>query len=247
MGTGASAPKEGVLANPRLIYASQRSNKEKKNFVIDAPVLIDLKHGSIRYREYKDEMEVKNKSKMKEKPFEGEERQKKGHYFYHPRLQDFSEKASVDKEDPHKFLMVVKGPASAKQKKIFYVYGKGWNATDGEVTKPARSKAMGQDPTWPQRQNPNDVYYNISFLNDVPKEDPIPGIPNRHSMEFAVGESETVNDLRVKVAHTIIKSAMYIHMCFLNQEVSGDTLVEQLQSNGSVTNIGGVKVTLMDH
>lgn len=62
-----------------------------QDYAIDAPVLIDLKHGSIRYRYAEDENEPKNKSKKIEVPFEGEEKKKKGHYFYHPRLNDFSE------------------------------------------------------------------------------------------------------------------------------------------------------------
>lgn len=54
---------------------------------IDAPVLIDLKHGSIRYR-YAEE---NGKSPKKEKAYEGDGKQLKGHYFYHPRLNDFGE------------------------------------------------------------------------------------------------------------------------------------------------------------
>ena len=70
----------------------------------------------------------------------------------------------MDREDPHKFMYVMKGPNSAKGKKVFYVYGKGFGAKDGEVTKPMASKSMGQDPNWPQRQNPYDVYYNVKFI-----------------------------------------------------------------------------------
>ena len=73
--------------------------------------------------------------------------------------------ASLEKEDPHKFVYVVKGPASAQQKKVFYVYGKGWNAKDGKLVKPTATREMGQDPTWPLRQHPNDVYYDITFLD----------------------------------------------------------------------------------
>ena len=73
--------------------------------------------------------------------------------------------ASVEKEDDHKFMYVMKGPARAKQKKVFYVYGKGWGAKDGAVVKPTATKEMGQDPTWPLRQHPNDVYYDIRVLD----------------------------------------------------------------------------------
>ena len=71
----------------------------------------------------------------------------------------------MDKEDDHKFMYVMKGPARAQQKKVFYVYGKGWGAKDGAVVKPTATKEMGQDPTWPLRQHPNDVYYDIRVLD----------------------------------------------------------------------------------
>lgn len=73
--------------------------------------------------------------------------------------------ANKDREDPEKFLYVIKGPTSAKQKKVFYVYGRGLNAADGILTRPMATRAMGPDPTWPQRQNPNDVYYNLTFIS----------------------------------------------------------------------------------
>jgi len=59
-----------------------------QNVRIDAPVLIDLKHGSIRYRYLEEDSKA---SKRKEHPHEGDEKQKKGHYFYHPRLNEFGE------------------------------------------------------------------------------------------------------------------------------------------------------------
>ena len=73
--------------------------------------------------------------------------------------------ARVENEESHKFVYVVKGPTSAQQKKVFYVYGKGWNAKDGTVTRPTTTKEMGKDPTWPLRQQPHDVYYDITFLD----------------------------------------------------------------------------------
>jgi len=78
----------------------------------------------------------------------------------------FSPEATVDREDPHKFLFVSRGPNSCKQKKIFYVYGRSLDAKDGEITKPTLNHAMDRDPAWPERQHPNDVYYNITFIKD---------------------------------------------------------------------------------
>lgn len=245
MGTASSVqPKHGVLPNPRIQYAEERKKKYKKEYHIDAPVLIDLKHGSIRYRYMDDTNESPRK---KEKPFEGDAGQKKGHYFYHPRLNDFSSKASAEREDPQKFLYVVKGPTSAKDKKVFYVYGRGLDAKDGQLTRPMATKAMGPDPTWPQRQNPNDVYYNLTFIRQVPADDPIPGIPNRYQMQFALKKTETVNELRKKIAHTIIKSAANVHICFKYNSLSGEKVIAELLSEDDPPEMFGVNVTLMDH
>lgn len=57
----------------------------------------------------------------------------------------------------------MKGPASAKNKKIFYVYGRGWNALDGMRTKPTLTKEEGEDFSWPQMRRPNTCYYNLVF------------------------------------------------------------------------------------
>lgn len=252
MGTGSSVqPKQGVLPNPRVLYADQLSKQSKnKQYVIDAPVLMDLKHGSIRYRYEEDGHKPKDKSRKVEVPFEGEEKRKKGHYFYHPRLNDFSERASLEKEDPHKFVYVVKGPASAQQKKVFYVYGKGWNAKDGKLVKPTATREMGQDPTWPLRQHPNDVYYDITFLDHAVTEEPIAGIPNRHRIQYSLQATDTVNDLRGKIAKTILKSASYIHICYRKEELQLSSVIGDLLKSGS-DNIPpshfGIEVTLMDH
>ena len=58
---------------------------------MDAPVLVDVEYGSVRYRYGKYEGEPSNKSRRVERPFEGEDRVDKQHYFYHARLKDFSE------------------------------------------------------------------------------------------------------------------------------------------------------------
>jgi hypothetical protein len=49
-------------------------------------------------------------------------------------------------------VVFFKGPASAKNKKLFYVYGRGWNAMDGNRTLPTLTKEEGEDYSWPQRR-----------------------------------------------------------------------------------------------
>lgn len=74
--------------------------------------------------------------------------------------------ASKEKEDQFKFTYVARGPPRAQQKKLFYVYGRGWNAIDGIKKLPTLSSEGGKDYAWPSEARvPNDVYYNVTFLN----------------------------------------------------------------------------------
>lgn len=73
---------------------------------------------------------------------------------------------SREKEDDFKFMYVQRGPTRAKQKKMFYVYGRGWNAVDGKRTLPTDTKQEGTDYAWPlETRVPNDVYYNITYTS----------------------------------------------------------------------------------
>ncbi|KAJ8314763.1 hypothetical protein KUTeg_006913 [Tegillarca granosa] len=165
MGTGASKePPVGVRANPRVVYTDQLSKKENKNLSIDTPVLVDVEHGSIRYRYGSYKGEPSNKSRRIEKSYEGNDKINKQHYFYHARLNDFGKEASETKEDPSKFIYVAKGPNRAHQKKVFYVFGKGWNAMDGQKVLPTSTQEEGRDYAWSSTRKPNDVYYNLTFI-----------------------------------------------------------------------------------
>ena len=53
-------------------------------------MLVKLHHGSVRYRR-KDEMGTEKKERV-ERPHEGTEREKKHGYFFHAKLNDFSER-----------------------------------------------------------------------------------------------------------------------------------------------------------
>ncbi|KAL3870045.1 hypothetical protein ACJMK2_042662 [Sinanodonta woodiana] len=229
MGSSASS-NPGVSANPRLVYADNLSKKVKKNLSIDAPVLVDFQHGSVRYRYGQYEGAPSQKAKRKERTFEGEEEMtEKRHYFYHPRLKDFSENASEKKEDEFKFLYVTKGPARAKQKKLYYVYGKGWGAMDGLKTKPSKTIEPGPDYAWPNsRRNPFDVYYQVDILDtDVNEE-------NYHYEEEHGGAqvtsmtekiililktTDTIADIKVKLGTRIVKSPKNIHIWFQKEEI----------------------------
>jgi hypothetical protein len=98
-------------------------------------------------------------------PHEGStELDTKQHYFYHSRLHKFGSDASRDEEDPVKFLCVTKAPTNAHNKKVFYVYGKGWNSTDRERIRPTQTVEEGKDFAWPTTKQPHDVVYSLSIV-----------------------------------------------------------------------------------
>ena len=82
-----------------------------QSHVIDAPILVKVEHGTLRYR-YKEDGEEDppsgNNRKRKKKgrievAHEGPERSKKHGYFFHSTLNDFSESKRVSVADPRFF------------------------------------------------------------------------------------------------------------------------------------------------
>ncbi|XP_060069928.1 uncharacterized protein LOC132549960 [Ylistrum balloti] len=242
MGSGASNQTVGVPANPRVIYSDALGKRERKRLRIDAPVLVDVEHGSVRYRYgNKESTENADPHKTKGKPFEGTNRINKDHYFYHARLNDFSEKGSREKEDDFKFMYVQKGPNRAKEKKLFYVYGKGWNAMDGQRRLPSETKQEGRDFAWPlETRIPNDVYYNLSFtLQDAEIEDTpedrlvvdLSSTANKQTIELTLTDADTAKDIQKKIAYKILKSANSIHICHKGKELRDEDVIGDLRES----------------
>ncbi|XP_052090420.1 uncharacterized protein LOC127727050 [Mytilus californianus] len=243
MGAGASSNQTvGVTANPRVLYSDQLSKKEKKTQRIDVPVLIDVQHGSVRYRYGSYEGEPKNKSSRIERPFEGDLKVDKKNYFYHPRLNDFRKDADPSKEDDFKFLHVTKGPASCKNKKLFYVYGRGWNAIDGKKTLPTMTKEEGNDYSWPQMRKPNSCYYNLLFeqqeteLPEMSEEErlseELSSTPNKNQIHVTLTDTDSAQDVKRKIALKILKSAADIFIVcnkelLRNEDVIGDQRTDE--------------------
>ncbi|KAK3609165.1 hypothetical protein CHS0354_011351 [Potamilus streckersoni] len=246
MGSSASS-NPGVSANPRLVYADNLSKKVKKNLSIDAPVLVDFQHGSVRYRYGQYAGAPTQKAKRKERTFEGEEEKtEKRHYFYHPRLKDFSENASEKKEDEFKFLYVAKGPARAKQKMLYYVYRKGWGAMDGLKTEPSKTIEPGHDYAWPNsRRNPFDVYYQLEILDsDVNEEDYNYEKEHGGAQVTSMTEkillilktTDTVADIKVKLGARIVKSPKNIHIWFQKEEIQDTNAIgEYIDTSENIT------------
>ena len=147
--------------------------------LLDAPSLVKLQPGTIRYRYLADGVPI-DENRV-EKPHEGQtDLHKKGGYFYHARLKDYSKlshsfmtfcrktigKVNVvsfnvesyvsvihtgddQKEDSWKFCYVYKGANKARQKQVYYVFGKGLKTNDkGSVTYYDIDHGYGN--RWPQ-------------------------------------------------------------------------------------------------
>ncbi|KAL5010758.1 hypothetical protein ScPMuIL_013063 [Solemya velum] len=235
MGTGTSTPAVGVSANPRLVYTDKLSKKERRcNLLLDVPVLVDVQHGSIRYRPGDEDGEPKiNPGASKDLMKVTREKTQAG-YFFHTRLNDFTgSKFRTQENESHKFTYVAQGPASAKQKKIFYVYGFGMEKQDGARTLPTTTDAKGDDYSWPVRRKTSDVFYDLfkelkdkkEEMGDVHKESPI-------ATRLRAIDSDTVGDVRRKLASLVQHAASDITICFNKRKLDDDTLIVDLREGG---------------
>ena len=72
-----------------------------------------------------------------------------------------SAEAAYEKEEDWKFRYVYKGPQNARQKKVYYVYGIGWDPQNKTLKRRLDDVPSGP----PVLRIPNHVYYNIVFLS----------------------------------------------------------------------------------
>ncbi|XP_076462012.1 uncharacterized protein LOC143294532 [Babylonia areolata] len=238
MGSGPSKGTVGVPANPRVAYSHELSKKEKSRYRIDAPVLVDMQHGSVRYREGQDE--GSGSKTAREIPHEGStELEHKKHYFYHTRLNHFGTDADKSKEEPFKFYYVTSGPARAQGKKLFYVYGQGWNAQDSLRVKPTLTMQKGEDFAWPNRCGPNDLLYSVKITGSTPVEtadsdweenrslEDLESTPDRSQIRLKVKSDERVSSVKARLAVKLLKAASSILIThsdtvLRNEDVLGD-------------------------
>ncbi|KAK7099826.1 uncharacterized protein [Littorina saxatilis] len=244
MGAGGSKITTGVPANPRVRYSDQLSRKEKTAFRIDAPVLVDMHHGSVRYREESKGLATEDR----EMPHEGNtDLDQKKHYFYHTRLNNFGGDADKAKEDAFKFYYVTKGPARAHGKKVFYVYGQGWEAKDSTHVHPTQTAQEGEDFAWPSRHGPNDLLYNVHITGSTPLEhgdgdweenqllQDLQSTPDRSQIRLKVKSDEQVSSIKARLAVKLLKAAanMFIYdkaTLLRNENILGDLRPQEERS-----------------
>ncbi|CAD5125217.1 DgyrCDS13457 [Dimorphilus gyrociliatus] len=206
-----SHPTRGVPVNPRVEYQDQLSKDSKGARLLDAPVLVRLPFGTIRYR-YGEKSNEVLKDRI-EKPHEGEDRIGKEGYFYHSRLNDFSQYGNKEKEDAHKFCYVYKGPNSTSDKKVHYVFGKGLQKTKVDED---RKRTVIFD-----YRKAGHVYYILTFTdqqseaNDSDGEeydDEIESFYNEKLIQITMNKSQSIDRLKRRLAVRVIKPLGHIHV-----------------------------------
>ncbi|XP_050402230.1 uncharacterized protein LOC126818729 [Patella vulgata] len=241
MGNGVSSnPREGAPANPRLVYSENLSHNNKKPMILDAPVLVDVDHGSVRYRYGPYTDEPVDKRKRIERPYAGTETVDKKHYFYHARLK--SQDINGNNEDDFKRLYVTKGPAKSKQKFLYYVYGKGLDAEDGLKLHPTQNKIDRKDFAWPVTRNQNDLYYCLHFLpqdqelkTESSDEDKLmselESTPDKSSIVLQINENDKISTLKATLAVKLLKAASNLHVFDNNREMRNEDVIGDLRDD----------------
>ncbi|KAI0217635.1 hypothetical protein LSAT2_030639 [Lamellibrachia satsuma] len=234
MGVGGSKSRTtGVPANPRVIYADDKSRREKEPVLIDTPSLVKLSDGTVRYRFFEQPPAATDCRKRVEKPHEGPERSHKRGYFYHSRLNDFSSDASYDKEQDWKFRYVYKGPNRTRQKQLFFVYGKGLKSSCEQRS----SSCSEQEQYTESHQLEGHLYYNMVLIpkdasgpeSDDEDESSVEESADRQQLELFMNGIDRVEKLKVRLSVHLITPPEKIHVIFHNQELGGDSVVSELQ------------------
>ncbi|RUS80800.1 hypothetical protein EGW08_011421 [Elysia chlorotica] len=257
MGAGAGKGSVGVPINPRVQYAKGLEKREQKHILVDAPVLVDVDHGSVRYRQPGGT--PLQKVKGKEKPYENENPvglSNKENYFYHARLKDFGPDISKENEDPFKLYYVLKGPTAAMQKKLYYVYGQGWGGRDGLRLKPSESVGLGKDYSWSSSRQPNSLYYRLDFDSDgsqleVKTEEDnmisdLKSTPDKSKIKMNLNAEERVREVKSRLAIRLLKRPTDIHVAFDNKELRDEDVVMDLKPQAPESDANETPTELKD-
>jgi hypothetical protein len=128
-----------------------------KETYVECPVLVDLDHGTIRHRH--------------EEVNEADGTKKIG-YFYHPKLNDFSEDAILSCGDNNRLKYVFQGPPKDAGKRLYYIYGTNKTDHDKGIHHDDDYRPQGKGYNWPQSyRKANNLYYDVIFV--PPAEDEV--------------------------------------------------------------------------
>jgi len=247
------SPDVGVPLNPRVGYAGGLARKEGQQKLIDAPVLVQLNEGTVRYRYTLEEAEnalnaQKNISSI-ERPHEGCSNigNKQG-YFYHATLNDFSEEAAYNKEEDWKFLYVTSGPKSALQKRLYYVYGRGRPTADpharidGPNFPKKEARPTGQGYNWPSIfKQQNHAYYDMTFLMQSEEldvaDDELDDVAmtagnsegGQNAIQLSMKTGDRVQKLKKRLSVRLVKPPSHIHIYSSGLELHAGEVMSELR------------------
>lgn len=231
MGTGAGKNLVvGVPLNPRVELADRESKKVGggESVLIDAPALIDLGHGTVRYRRDEDQREVR------ETADQDVSMNKKG-YFYQARLDDYSEAAVASQDDQYKYRYIYKGAPGTRGKKLFYVYGIGMKSKDARSKVTKQYKPKGKGYIWPSSfRNPAHFYYELVFKEQEEEieesEEESTDVQSKvdpEKMTFQLKDSDTVEVLKKRAAIRLLAPFSNLHISHKDAELgNADVIVK---------------------
>ncbi|PIK47981.1 hypothetical protein BSL78_15129 [Apostichopus japonicus] len=226
MGVGAGkGPAYGMPISPLSEYAEKSSKSRQERFLIDAPALVDLGHGTVRYREDGTTNPVIQK-----------QTDVKTGYFYHSRLDDYSEDATLYPEDEFKTKYIYKGPPKARGKRLYYIYGIGMTAEDQKQKAKETYKPQGRGYVWPSSfKNPNHFFYALEFLikndeeNDSEDEaEDVKTSVNSNLLRFILNDVDTIDTLKKRVAVRLLIPSSIVFINYREKDLGNEEVIGSL-------------------
>jgi len=214
-----------------------------KETYLECPVLVDLDHGTIRHRheeKLRDENNVEKPTKVG--------------YFYHPKLNDFSEDAIMSCGDNNRLKYVFEGPTKDLGKKLYYIYGTNPEDKDKGI-RHSEYKPQGKGYNWPQSyRKANNLYYDVVFIDhatiDDNDDDNVSKIVNKFGSDtesqssgiildknpqqkdnitLKVRSTETVGNVIECVSLQLLLPSTNIHLMWNKSELSKTDLIIDLK------------------
>ncbi len=148
-------------------------------------------------------------------------------YFYHARLDDYSEAATLKPTDQHKFQYVYKGSDRSRGKQLFYAYGIGFSCKDDRFRVRKQYKPKGRGYVWPSSfRKGNHFYYDLSFVtkeadfydSDEEDEDMKTNV-NPEKMRFHLKDSDSIDVLKKRAAVRLLTPSSNIHISYGDVEL----------------------------
>lgn len=208
-----------------------------KETYLECPVLVDLDHGTIRHRH---------------EEITSDTGPKKIGYFYHPKLNDFSEDALISCGENNRLKYVFEGPPKDSGKRLYYIYGTDQTAKDKGITHD-EYRPQGKGYNWPQSfRKANNLYYDVLFVENV-KDDGDPSsvhefgsdtdstqssgiLVNKKNpqqkdlIKLKLRPAETVGSIIERVSLQLLIPSSNIHLLWDKNELSKDEKVIDLNT-----------------